>query len=138
MMVSFGRLPATHRNLAPKQRRGADRCAAYLLKYREFLRYDTYLKAGMPIATGVIEGACRYLVKDRMDITGARWSTEGAEAVLQMRALLVSGDMDEYWAYHQEREYGRNHAAYYADGKPPELLPKALESDRESHLKLIE
>jgi len=57
-----------------------DTCANYLLKYSDYLRYNQYLEQGMPIATGVIEGACRYLVKDRMDITGARWSLSGAEA----------------------------------------------------------
>lgn len=131
------RRSATNRKLATSKRRGADRCANYLLKYRNFLHYDVYLQAGMPIATGVIEGACRHLVKDRMDITGARWGIEGAEAVLRMRALVVSGDVDEYWAYHQECEYKRNHAAYYSDNQPPELALKATQSTRYGHLKCI-
>ena len=65
-----------------------------------YLKYDDYLKAGLPIATGVIEGACRHLIKDRMDITGARWSLRGAEAVLRLRSLYVSGDWHEYWRFH--------------------------------------
>ena len=60
--------------LKPEQRTSVDKCANYLLNNRDYLRYDRYLAAGFPIATGVIEGACRYLIKDRMDITGARWS----------------------------------------------------------------
>jgi len=52
-------------------RKPVDTCANYLLKYSPYLRYNEYLKQGMPIATGVIEGACRHLIKDRMDITGA-------------------------------------------------------------------
>jgi len=52
--------------------------------------YDQYLKLGLPIATGVIEGACRYLVQDRMDRTGARWSLIGAEAVLRLRACAAN------------------------------------------------
>ena len=52
---------------------------------------------GWPIATGVIEGACRYLVKDRIAITGARWSLPGAEAVLLLRAVIINGDFDAYW-----------------------------------------
>ena len=57
-------------------------------------------------ATGVIEGAIRYLIKDRRDITGARWSLEGAEAVLRLRSLHVSGDWNEHWRFHllQERQ----------------------------------
>ena len=65
------------------------------------------------IATGVIEGACRHLVKDRMDLTGARWSLTGAEAVLRLRALRSSHDFDEYWIYHEQCEYERNHKSLY-------------------------
>jgi hypothetical protein len=63
------RRSATLRELSPKARKGVDACADYLLKYRHMLHYDAYLAAGLPIATGVIEGACRHLIKDRMDIT---------------------------------------------------------------------
>ena len=90
-------------------RAGIDDCADYLLKYRRYLRYDQYLAAGMPIATGVIEGACRHLIKDRMDITGACWGLEGAEAVLKLRSLRSSGDLDVYWTFHERAELRRNH-----------------------------
>ena len=70
---------------------------------------------------GLIEGACRHLVKDRMDITGARWGLDGAEAVLKLRALISNGDFAEYWLYHLEQEQLRVHHARYADGS----LPKA-------------
>ena len=69
--------------------------------------------------TGVIEGACRYLVRDRMELTGARWRLAGAEAVLKLRALRASGDFDAYWEFHEAREYERNHAQHYADRTPP-------------------
>ena len=55
---------------------------------------------GWPIATGTIEGACRHIVKDRMDLTGARWSLEGAEAVLKLRVVRSNGDFDDYWRFH--------------------------------------
>ena len=74
--------------------------------------YDQYLKLGLPIATGVIEGACRYLVQDRMDRTGARWSLIGAEAVLRLRALRTSGDFDAYWRFHEQQDYRRNHVGF--------------------------
>jgi hypothetical protein len=64
------------------------------------MHYADALRDGLPIATGVIEGACRYLVKDRMDRTGARWSLTGAEAVLRLRAVRASGDFDAYWQFH--------------------------------------
>jgi len=74
---------------------------------------------GWPIATGVIEGACRFLVADRLDITGARWGLVGAEAVLQLRALRSNGDFDEYWTFHQAQERQRIHATRYADNVIP-------------------
>ncbi len=54
-------------------------------------------------------------MKDRMDITGARWSVEGAEAVLKLRALISNGDFDAYWPMHLAREHDRIHQSRYAD-----------------------
>jgi hypothetical protein len=108
------RRSATKRGLAPEQRHAMDKCADYLLKYKSMLRYDRYLAAGMPIATGVIEGACRHLIQDRMDITGARWSLDGAEAVLRLRSLRSSGDFDAYWDFHLRQELERQHLRRYA------------------------
>jgi hypothetical protein len=97
--------------------------AAYLKNHRAYMKYADYIRDGLPIATGVIEGACRYLVKDRMDRTGARWSLAGAEAILRLRSLVTSGDMDAYWAFHLEREHQRHHASRYARGTPPDPTP---------------
>jgi hypothetical protein len=101
--------------------------------------YDQALAVGTPIATGVIEGACRHLVQDRMNITGARWSLDGGEAVLRLRALRSSGDFDDYWKFHEVREYKRNHAAHYADQQAPAVLSPQQSSPRrsQSSLKLV-
>lgn len=107
------RRSATKRNLPKVKRKPIDRCAGYLLKYKALLHYDEYLARGFPIATGVIEGACRHLIKDRLDITGARWSLPGAEAVLKLRSLSSSGDFDEYFTFYQKQEYQRNYAAHF-------------------------
>ena len=93
--------------LTAGQRNGADTCVRYLTSKDEFLRYDQALAAGWPIATGVIEGACRHLIGDRLDITGARWGLDGAEAVLTLRAVISNGDFDEYWRFHLAREHQR-------------------------------
>lgn len=111
------RRSATLQNLADKDRENADKCADYLLKYRAFLRYDTYLAKGYPIATGVIEGACRHLICDRMDITGARWRLDRAEAVLKIRALRSSDDFESYWQFHKLQEFQRNHVSKFQDPK---------------------
>lgn len=111
---------ATVQNLDPRACKSVDQCADYLLKYRDYLHYDQYLAQGYPIATGVIEGACRHLVADRMDITGARWRLDRAEAVLQIRALRTSGDFEQYWEFHKLQEFKRNHASKFQD--PEQLL----------------
>lgn len=99
-----------------------ERAARYLVKNTRLLHYDRALADGLPIATGVIEGACRYLVKDRMGRTGARWSLTGAEAVLRLRALRASGDFDDYWAFHLAKEHERTHQSRYANGAVPNPL----------------
>jgi hypothetical protein len=105
--------------LEPGQRNGIDDAIGYLTGKAPYLAYDSALTNGWPIATGVIEGACRHLIKDRLDITGARWGLDGAEAVLRLRALRSSGDFDAYWAYHEARDYQRNHLAHYKN----QILP---------------
>lgn len=107
------RRSATLRHLSKKARMAVDKCAEYLLKNQAMARYDVCLKRGLPIATGVIEGACRHLINDRLDITGARWRLQGAEAILKFRSLRSSGDLDDYWAFHKAQEFERNHASRY-------------------------
>jgi hypothetical protein len=85
----------------------------YLDAKQPYLDYPTALAAGWPIATGVIEGACRHLVNDRMGITGARWGLPGAQAILWLRAIHASGDLDAYWHYHTAQEHQRNHLSHY-------------------------
>lgn len=121
-LVAAGiRRSATRRNLAADRRRAVDKAAAYLLGYKQFLLYDKALERGYPIASGVIEGACRHLVNVRMNRSGARWSLSGAEAVLRLRSLVKSGDFDDYWKFHEARERERNHLDRYADRRLPRL-----------------
>jgi hypothetical protein len=71
------------------------------------MRYSEYLAAGYPIATGVIEGACRHLVKDRLERAGMRWILEGAQSMLHLRSVHLSGLWDEFTAYRIKRETQR-------------------------------
>jgi hypothetical protein len=57
-----------------------------------------------------------------MDRGGARWTLAGAEAVLRLRALRASGDLDAYWTFHLREELRRNHAKRYADARLPDPL----------------
>jgi hypothetical protein len=72
-----------------------------------------------------------------MEKTGARWSLEGAEAVLQLRSLRASGDFDEYWEFHLQQEYKRNHESQYENGKVPKPLPAPGSAVKGSRLKLV-
>jgi hypothetical protein len=112
---------ASTERLTLSARRGADECATYLTNKADYLDYPRALAGGWPIATGIIEGACRHIVKDRMDLTGARWSLDGAEAVLKLRALRANGDFDDYWRFHIAKEHERVHRSRYADG----VIPRA-------------
>jgi len=100
---------AATEGLSSSKRKIAGKSARYLQTKAPFLDYPTALAGGWPISTGVIEGACRHLVKDRMDITGARWSTQGAEAILKLRAIRANGDWARYWAWHLHQEHRRTY-----------------------------
>jgi hypothetical protein len=110
---------ATTTRLNNQKRLKADACAKYLTNKASYLDYPTALAAGWPVASGVIEGTCRYLVADRMDITGARWSVNGAEAVLKLRAVRANDDFDDYWQFHLNNERHRVHQVRYADSTIP-------------------
>jgi Uncharacterised protein family (UPF0236) len=113
------RRKATMLALGAQARKKADECVGYLKHKQPYLDYPTALARGWPIATGVIEGSCRYIVRDRFDITGARWSPEGAEAMLKLRAVRANGDWSSYWRHHLAEERRRVHNSRYADGILP-------------------
>jgi len=104
------RRAATRADLDQKKREPVDVAANYIQNNQQRLKYDESLEQGLPIATGVIEGACCHIVKDRMDLTGAGFRLKSADAVLKLRSLKASGDLGEYLQFHfikeEERNYG--------------------------------
>lgn len=98
---------ATKRGLKGSKKQTLAKACAYLWHNRERMRYDEYLARGYPIASGVIEGACRHLVKDRMERAGMHWTESGAQAMLDVRSIYVNGDWEEYQAYRIQRETQR-------------------------------
>jgi len=90
-----------------------DRAVTYLTNNHTHMKYDKALAKGWPIATGMIEGACRFVIEDRFGITGARWSPDGAEVILKIRAVVVNGDLDDYMRYYKERYRAEHHLARY-------------------------
>ena len=115
------RRQATNAHLDRARRKPADEAANYLTNKAPYLDYPTALANGWPIATGIVEGACRHLIKDRMDITGARWGLAGAEAILKLRAIKANDDFDEYWQYHLAQERHHVHEARYHDHVIPSV-----------------
>jgi hypothetical protein len=101
----------TKRGLAGAKRKTLEGVAGYLYRNRARMRYDEYLSSGWPIASGPVEGACKNLIKDRMERSGMRWTEQMAEAVVQLRAIYLSGDFDAYWQFHIEQDQRRIYAA---------------------------
>jgi hypothetical protein len=93
--------------LNPQRRKVVASALEYLGNNKAHMRYDEYLAAGYPIGSGVAEGACRHLVKDRMEQTGMRWTVEGAQAMLHVRALYLNEQWEEFQEYRVEREQSR-------------------------------
>lgn len=93
--------------LSGPKRKVVKSAVEYLANNREHMRYDQYLAAGYPIGSGVAEGACRHLVKDRLEQTGMRWTVEGAQAMLHVRALYLNDQWEDFIEFRIEREQTR-------------------------------
>lgn len=98
---------ATKQNLKGAKARQLHTAIGYLQRNRRFMKYDEYLAAGYPIGSGVAEGACRHLVKDRMELTGMRWCIAGAQAMLDLRAVYLNGDWEAFQQHRIEQERRR-------------------------------
>jgi hypothetical protein len=109
LVVQGMRLSAIKRHLQGQKCKVVEAVAGYLYRNRRHMRYDEYLRQGWPIATGVVEGACKNLVKDRMERSGMRWTPLKAEAMLKLRAVYLSGDFKAYWKFHVTRDHERLH-----------------------------
>ncbi len=116
------RIKAKSYKLSAKKKKTVAKVAKYLTNHTEMLRYDHYMQQGYPIATGVIEGACRHLIADRFEITGARWSLKTAEGVLKLRAIRSSGDWEAYHALHKKQEWTRNHLQRFHDSERKTMI----------------
>jgi hypothetical protein len=80
----------SQRHLTGQKRKEVTKACNYFENNRQRMRYDEYLQAGYPIASGVIEGACRHIIKDRMEQGGMRWTRAGAQAMLNVRSVCAS------------------------------------------------
>ena len=107
LVIGGLRQTVTKRKLRGSRRKAMREVINYFDRNRERMRYDEYLAAGYPIGSGVIEGACRHLVKDRLERAGMRWHPDGAQAMLDLRAVYLNGEWEGFWSYHGEQEDDR-------------------------------
>jgi hypothetical protein len=115
-VISGLRQMMTKRDLKGTRRKAIVEVTGYFQRNLARMKYDEYLANGYPIGSGVVEGACRHLVKDRLERTGMRWRPEGAQAMLDLRATYLNGEWDPFWAYHIEKEDERLYGAFRTAG----------------------
>lgn len=106
------RVTLAKKKLKPSQQTALQKSITYFDNHKHMMRYDLYLASGYPIATGLIEGTCGCLIKDRADRSGSRWSSQGAQAVLNERAIMKNGDWDAFWNYHMQTENKRLYGSF--------------------------
>ena len=112
-VVSGLRQMMTKRGLKGTRRKTVREVSGYFERNRARMRYDAYLAAGYPIGSGVVEGACRHLVKDRLERAGMRWHPDGAQAMLNLRATYLNGEWEPFWAYHVEQEDEQLYSSFH-------------------------
>ena len=94
----------------------------YLTNNRDYMHYQTYLAQGYPIGTGVIEGACRHLVKDRFERAGMRWSLEGAQVTLNLRAVYLNGDWENFQRFRRQQAHQKRYGSLHPTGGPEAMI----------------
>jgi hypothetical protein len=103
------------------QRTQLQKTANYFERNLPYMNYPIYLSKGWPIASGVIEGACRHFVKDRCELSGMRWLQTGAENLLRLRAVAENEDWDDYHTYRKQRRHCRLYASPQTFPEVPEV-----------------
>lgn len=116
---------ATKQGLKGKKLKTLRTICGYFHNNKDRMRYDVYLARGYPIASGVIEGACRYVVKDRMERAGMRWTVEGAQAILDLRTTYVNDQWEEFQSWRTEQETQRQYPYRLQFVSEHEPLPMA-------------
>lgn len=122
LATSFRQL-AQEKGRTASQRKILQKVAVYYENNQAYMDYVTYLQHGWPIASGVIEGACRHFVKDRMELSGMRWSIDGAENLLHLRAVAENDDWDDYHRFRKQQRQQRLYQSDWSEEIPLPSLP---------------
>ncbi len=119
-VIADFRLMALKKKTKAILREQLNKTANYFERNLPFMDYPTYLANGWPIASGVIEGACRHFVKDRCELSGMRWNQSGAENLLRLRAVAENDDWDAYHSYRKQQRHSRLYGSLLAVPNAPE------------------
>ena len=76
----------------------------YFTNHAHKMKYKTYLDKGYPISSALVESNCKHLVKDRMEQSGMRWSSAGAQAIMDVRAAKLNGDLPTLMSFIAQQE----------------------------------
>jgi len=117
------RIALAKRTLTATRINALNRSITYFENHKHMMKYDEYLAEGYQVATGIIEGTCGSLVKDRADRSGSRWSSIGVQAVLNERAVMKNGDWDAFWSYHMKTENQRLYGHFTIKRSPKNINP---------------
>lgn len=114
----------TKNKLSKSRKYQFNKVIGYLERNKKHMRYDICLEKGYPIGSGVIEGACRNLINDRLELTGMRWILQGAESVIRLRAVFINKDWRDFWTFHRKTERERLYGSFKEAS--PDLYAKEL------------
>lgn len=129
VIADFRRM-ATKKKTRVTLREQLNKTANYFERNLPFMDYPAYLANGWPIASGVIEGACRHFVKDRCELSGMRWNQTGAENLLRLRAVAENDDWDAYHIYRKQQRHSRLYDSPVAVPNVPEAQAIYIHDDQ--------
>ncbi len=127
-LIAQFRQMAQDSHYSASQQAQLTKTANYFARNLPYMDYPTYLQLGWPIASGVIEGACRHFVKDRCELSGMRWERTGVESLLRVRAVAENGDWDDYHLFRKRQRHMRLYSSPYPEQSPLELQAIACDT----------
>lgn len=114
----------TKHDLCNPKKYSLNQVIGYLERNRKHIRYEICLAQGYPIGSGVIEGACRNLINDRLELTGMSWTPQGAESIMRLRAVHINKDWESFWKHRRQSERRRLYGI--EDTTAPEIRDQEL------------
>lgn len=83
----------------------------YFTNHKHKMDYKYFLGKGYPISSALVESACGHLVKERMEQSGMRWSSVGAQNILDLRAVKINGDLEDFMKFVSKNQHGDGYKA---------------------------